>query len=200
MLEPIEPVQRGISGDSVVFGKESCPITASGGDWWVSEKERGGKKRARVRAAEREGGKQWMRGGRGRLLLLLFEKGRKKKVARCSHRKTLRLEEAQGSCASHKRPICQSLPALSQKSPLQIVSVEPKDNETADLSAHTPRGLQLFFSPPMSLSSFCCAHFFHPHHKPYFFLVLFCFLLWALGQRWISFCHRRTSEGRHGGS
>lgn len=126
-----------------------------------------------------------MRGGRGGGCCCCLKK--QKKVARCSHRKTLGLEEAQGSRASHKRPHMSVTPSF--KGP-QIVSVQTRDNEMAHLYAHTPRGLKLFLLPPPH-ASIAFAHFLFPR-------TTFCFGLLALGKRWISFCHRRTSEGRLG--
>lgn len=73
--------------------------------------EEQGKKRERVR--EQEGGREkGSERGREREAAAVWKS---RKVARSSHRKTLGLEEARGSCASHQLPICHSLTALSNR-------------------------------------------------------------------------------------
>lgn len=89
-------------------------------------------------------------------------------------------------------------PSFKKKSPLQIVSVQTKTMLNSRLCSHSPRAQTFLLTPLLFLSCFWYAHFFSPHRKPhlFFFFFGFCFLLWAQGQRWISFWHRRTSESK----
>lgn len=161
--------------------------------WLVSVWGRG-KKRERVRATEREGGRENSSEWESEREAAAVWKSRK--VAWCSHRKTLGLEEARGSCASHKLSICHSLTALSKGVLSRLYQWRLRQwngrslHWNSRLCSHTPRAQT--FHLPLFLSCFCYAPFFFPPQTTFS-----CFLFWALGQRWI-FCHRRTSEGKQG--
>lgn len=96
------------------------------------------------------------------------------------HRKTLGLEETQGSRASHQLPICHSLTALSNTALSRLYqwskTMKWQTSPPACLStgtpgsAHTPQGPTLFFSP-VSLLFLLCSFFFH--HMPDFFFSPF---------------------------
>lgn len=131
----------------------------------------------RERGRGREGERQWMREGEGGCCRLKKQKS----CSVLSHRKTLGLEEAQGSCASHQLPICHSLTALSNRALSRLYqwrlrqwngrSLQPACLSTGTPgSVHTPQGPTLFLSPPF-LSCFCYVLFSTTNHI-FFFVLL----------------------------
>lgn len=168
--------------------------------WLVSVWGRG-KKRERVRERpEREGGREegseWGEGEGGCCCLK-----KQKSCSVLSHRKTLGLEEARGSCASHQLPICHSLTALSNRALSRSYQWRlrqwnarslprpacPLEHQALLTHPEGPR----FSSPPLSLLFLLCS-FFSPQ------TTFFCSLLRVLGRCWISLCHRGTWEGKQG--
>lgn len=174
-----------ISGDPVLVRKRVARLLLQAVTSECLRKRE--KKRESEGAREREGGSEWGEGEGG--CCCRFEKA-EKLLGALSHRKTLGLEEAQGSWASHQLPICHSLTALSNralsrsyqwrlKTMNRQISLPLPVHWNTRLCSHTPRALT--FPLPQFLSCFFMPFFFN--HKP-----LFSF--WVLSRCWFLLCQR----------
>lgn len=94
---------RGISGDSVPLRKRVVRLLLQAVTSECLRKREKKRESEREQGRGREGGKKGSEWGKEREAAAVWKS---RKVARCSHRKTLGLEEARGSCASHQLPIC----------------------------------------------------------------------------------------------
>lgn len=189
----MEPVQRRISGDSAVFEKELSDYSFR--RWLLSVWERRGgggggrEEEEKKKKSESERGREESSGwgeGEGRLLLL-FEKSRKKLLGALTGR-LWGWRRHRGVVPHTSAPICHSLPALSQRV-LRLYQCRLETMKWHIYMLTHPEGSNFSPSPPCLYRAF--AHFLFPQ-------TTFCFVLLSLGKRWISFCHRRTSEGRPG--
>lgn len=164
----------------------------------MSEEE--GKKEREWESSKGEGeggrkkGSEW---GRAREAAAVLKE--QKSCSALSHRKTLGLEEAQGSCASHWLPICHSLTALSNRAfsrlyqwRLRQWNGRPLHRPACPLEHQAllthPKGPH-FSSPPIFSFVFVMLFFYR---KPHFF----CSLLWvAVGFHFVT---EGPSEGKQG--